>query len=69
MIIDLSEIQDSCFRHRERSVAIHEFKLHGLPRRFAPRIDGRVRGPYAVSGPIREALNDDPDCHALWNSQ
>ncbi|MEI7537335.1 MAG: hypothetical protein WCJ76_08990, partial [Comamonadaceae bacterium] len=27
-------------RHRERSVAIHDFVLHGLPRRYAPRNDG-----------------------------
>ena len=26
-------------RHCERSAAIHEFKRHGLPRRFAPRCD------------------------------
>jgi hypothetical protein len=29
-------------RHCERSAAIHEFKLHGLPRRFAPRNDNNL---------------------------
>jgi hypothetical protein len=36
-------MHDTCFRHRERSVAIHEFNLHGLPRRYAPRNDNPDR--------------------------
>ena len=48
-------------RHCERSVAIHEFGLHGLPRRCAPRSDETgVYAPFAVSAPKQFARNDSP---------
>jgi excinuclease ABC subunit A len=45
-------------RHYERSEAIHDFRLHGLPR-FARSDDTSVQGPRAVAGRIRGARNDD----------
>jgi len=47
-----------CGRHCERSDAIHDFRLHGLPR-FARNDEVSVHGPCAVSGRIRTARKDD----------
>ena len=35
--------------HGKRSVAVHEVRGHGLPRRFAPRNDGGVHGKRSVA--------------------
>ncbi len=45
-------------RHCERSEAIHDFQLHGLPR-FARSDEVSVQGPCAVSSPIQTARDDD----------
>ena len=68
LVNDLSRIQDTNFRHRERSVAIHAPGLAGLPRRGAPfheqllpclSLRAPTRNPWLAWHWIPDQVRDD----------